>query len=876
MKRKEKNYEGKFIVFMLIVAICSLLIRPAAVEAAGTYDRDAALRYAAAHWDDGKGKCAEFASDVLKAGGITGAWSTGCTTLRSQLLKLGVGTEYEIPLVSQSVKMSNYRDKISAGDLFFYYCPGCVNIDGKPYIHVVVVAGEDSSGYMRAYSHNNKNSGSSRYYYSSKCYDCATPITKGYVFHFNGSGGNGGSGNSSGTVDSSPKGCVDNCSGGAGEISFGGWSMQRGYNTTEVHVYIGGPAGSANAEGHSGVICNLYRPDVREVYGCSDYTGFNNTIKTDKRGNQTVYFYAINQCGEYNPLIGTKNVYISDPLSMSFNKSSLTVNAGEKSSFDISFKGSGIYQLAYSGGDGVASCQWGNVDWTNGKATLYVTGTNAGTTDITIHMQDSNKKDMMTKKIAVSVKANATLSLNTGSISFNEGESKSVYAAYGGSGISYIDTKWINGDDIATVEWGSQENNQQEIKLKAKKAGSSTLKIMLLDQNKNEVISRQLSVTVKHVHVFVTENAKAATCTENGKTRRVYCSVCGYEKEQAQVIPKTGHNLIEDPAVPATCTTDGCSKGAHCSRCSYRVVQTKVPAYGHAFDEGKVSTMPTCDHEGVKVYTCSRCKMTRYEVIPKLESGNDDTQNGQGNTQNGQSGQDDTQNHDQTDLDDTQSEKQTDGNDMTRSDRTKDEHSGDTYDETNETDDPVHKDGVDFSDAEYATFDGLSGAEYDTRFDGEESGTFIVSGLEYRITDESKVMVSALVKKNRKNVEIPGSVAYQDKKYKVVGISDKAFMKAKKMTSVSIPNGVESIGSKTFYGCKKLKEVKIGSGLRSIGRSAFGNCSKLKTVTIKSKNLQSVSKNAFKGVNAKCKFTVPSSVRRQYQDLIKEAGFNKV
>ena len=185
----------KIIAFLmvLIMSACflpalTMVATEAKVKAAVSYDREKALNYAASHWNDGKGLCAEFVSNAINAGGISksAAWSKGCTTLRGKLVNSGLGTEYEISLKSDmSIKASDYEGKLSPGDIIFYYCPGCLNIDKCPYIHAVLYAGMDSSGYAKCYSHNNANNASKRYYYSKKCYSCGTAIKKAYVFHFN-------------------------------------------------------------------------------------------------------------------------------------------------------------------------------------------------------------------------------------------------------------------------------------------------------------------------------------------------------------------------------------------------------------------------------------------------------------------------------------------------------------------------------------------------------------------------------------------------------------------------------------------------------------------------------------------------------------------
>ena len=51
-------------------------------------------------------------------------------------------------------------------------------------------------------------------------------------------------------------------------------------------------------------------------------------------------------------------------------------------------------------------------------------------------------------------------------------------------------------------------------------------------------------------------------------------------------------------------------------------------------------------------------------------------------------------------------------------------------------------------------------------------------------------------------------------------------------TSVTIPNSVKDIGNFAFYKCGSLTSVTIGSGVTSIGGYAFYNCSSLTSVTI--------------------------------------------
>ena len=58
-------------------------------------------------------------------------------------------------------------------------------------------------------------------------------------------------------------------------------------------------------------------------------------------------------------------------------------------------------------------------------------------------------------------------------------------------------------------------------------------------------------------------------------------------------------------------------------------------------------------------------------------------------------------------------------------------------------------------------------------------------------------------------VVIPGSVVYNDNKYKVVGIDEYAFYYCSSLSSIELPEGVTSIGDKAFNGCSKLDRIYL-------------------------------------------------------------------
>ena len=110
--------------------------------------------------------------------------------------------------------------------------------------------------------------------------------------------------------------------------------------------------------------------------------------------------------------------------------------------------------------------------------------------------------------------------------------------------------------------------------------------------------------------------AKGATCTAPGYTGDTYCTVCNEMVKKGEVIHAKGHTEVIDPAVEPTCTAPGKTAGAHCSVCGTVIkAQEEIPAKGHSWNEGEITTAPTCENAGVKTYTCTVCNATKTEAI---------------------------------------------------------------------------------------------------------------------------------------------------------------------------------------------------------------------------------------------------------------------
>ena len=113
-----------------------------------------------------------------------------------------------------------------------------------------------------------------------------------------------------------------------------------------------------------------------------------------------------------------------------------------------------------------------------------------------------------------------------------------------------------------------------------------------------------------------------------------------------------------------------------------------------------------------------------------------------------------------------------------------------------------------------------------------------------------------------------------------------AFIGNKVKTSVTIPTTIKikgatykvtEISTNAFKNNRKLKKVVIGQNIVKIGKNAFYGCKKLTSVTIKSSRLtlKNIGKNAFKNTSSKATVKVPKKQKALYNQILKKRGLNK-
>lgn len=137
---------------------------------------------------------------------------------------------------------------------------------------------------------------------------------------------------------------------------------------------------------------------------------------------------------------------------------------------------------------------------------------------------------------------------------------------------------------------------------------------------------------------------------------------------------------------------------------------------------------------------------------------------------------------------------------------------------------------------------------------------FTDKGLKYRIISDvgDKRNVSLVEGINEETVDIPESVNYNGKTYKVTEIGHQAFMGMKKIKTVHIPSSVVFIGQSSFGITLSLERITIPGSVRTIGDSAFFN-SGVGEVNL-TDGLQYIGDTAFRYCNSLKSITIPSSV----------------
>ena len=93
----------------------------------------------------------------------------------------------------------------------------------------------------------------------------------------------------------------------------------------------------------------------------------------------------------------------------------------------------------------------------------------------------------------------------------------------------------------------------------------------------------------------------------------------------------------------------------------------------------------------------------------------------------------------------------------------------------------------------------------------------------------------------------------------VTTIGKNAFLDCKNLSSINIPESVTSIGDNAFYKCTSLTSIDIPAGVTSIGKHAFESCSNLTSIGVPS-SVTSIGYAAFSGCTSLTSIEIPNGV----------------
>lgn len=352
-----------------------------------------------------------------------------------------------------------------------------------------------------------------------------------------------------------------------------------------------------------------------------------------------------------------------------------------------------------------------------------------------------------------------------------------------------------------------------------------------------------------HTHNYVKVGDVAKTCDVDGYTQ--YTCICGHSYK-GDYVEAVGH--IYDNGVVTTnptCTVDGV-KTFTCLTCGGGTYTEPVPHSGHSYDDGVITKDPTCATDGVKTFTCGNCGHTYTEAVDRVKE------------------------HDYQLVVNTSPE--TTGCIKTY----KCSICGDEYTETVNATGHIQVIIPELAPTE--TKPGLTAGISCSSCGAVLLEQEIIPAL--GTTDDSSVIVSGTCGTSATwtyNTEtgaliISGTGAMERYKstqskpwQKYVGdiktiiindgitkIDNYAFKSCSSLMYVSIPGSVTEIGSNVFKGCTSLRSVVIPDSVATLNYSAFEGCKNLIYVTL-SNSISYIQDTTFKGCSSLTHVTVPDS-----------------
>jgi len=93
----------------------------------------------------------------------------------------------------------------------------------------------------------------------------------------------------------------------------------------------------------------------------------------------------------------------------------------------------------------------------------------------------------------------------------------------------------------------------------------------------------------------------------------------------------------------------------------------------------------------------------------------------------------------------------------------------------------------------------------------------------------------------------------------IISIGDYAFSYCSGLTSITIPDSVTNIGTSAFSGCSSLTSITIPDSVTKIGTYAFSNCDHLASITLPDR-ITTIVQGMFKSCDSLTDITIPNNI----------------
>ena len=121
MKTKRTQKSISLIVVLATILSCfTFLALPVSAANNSDYNVNNAIEYATKHWNDGKGLCAEFVSDCLRAGGFTSVYEVNAKRLGEKLQQYGTKINCHTWSSKSYLTSNSFDMPLSKGDVIIW------------------------------------------------------------------------------------------------------------------------------------------------------------------------------------------------------------------------------------------------------------------------------------------------------------------------------------------------------------------------------------------------------------------------------------------------------------------------------------------------------------------------------------------------------------------------------------------------------------------------------------------------------------------------------------------------------------------------------------------------------------------------------------